>query len=74
MAKITLTIIDHGDAGVKVVCNPDYSILVRHHLTGIGMTQAHSYALAAIRTLQRKSESETRKKSCFKKENLFLWK
>ena len=48
MAKITITVEDLADGGVKIVSDPNFETMLKMDNSGNDLTSAHGYALAML--------------------------
>lgn len=59
MAKITLTFEDNPEGGVKVVAEPSFETLMKKMASGHDLTAADGYAISALNTVRKISESNS---------------
>lgn len=65
MARITITLEDLGNGGVKVISNPNFETIMKLHLSGHDLTAAHGYALAALNQIRMKAKEQTNEMKVF---------
>lgn len=58
MAKVTITLEDNPEGGVKCVADPSYEILMTIHTSGHEWTSAQAYAMFVLNQLRKESKNQ----------------